>query len=148
MVNSKQRMHSTEQLAGLIRRKHQVLMQLRDMGRRQAVLVTGGDIAPLLSLLAAKQELIAMLQTVERSLAPYYAESPEQRHWNSPQDRADCARLADECNALLEEIVQLEKDGAEKMAVRRNEVAEQLQQVHSAAQVRGAYEAQRINRAS
>jgi len=141
-------MQSTEQLAGLIRRKYQVLMQLREMGRRQAVLVTEGDIAPLLSLLAAKQELIATLQTVERTLTPYYAEVPDERVWNSPQDRADCAQLVSECNALLEEIVQLEKAGAEKMTVRRNEVAQQLQQVHSATQVRGAYEAQRIPRAS
>jgi flagellar biosynthesis/type III secretory pathway chaperone len=123
-------------------------MQLREMGRRQAVLVTGGDIASLLGLLTAKQELIATLQTVERSLTPYYAEAPDERVWNSPQDRADCAQLVSECNALLEEIVQLEKAGAEKMADRRNEVAEQLQQVHSAAQVRGAYEAQRMPRAS
>jgi flagellar biosynthesis/type III secretory pathway chaperone len=141
-------MQSTEQLADLIRRKHHLLMELREVGRRQAAIVSGGDIASLLNLLAAKQELIAALQTVEQTLTPYYAQDPEQRVWNSPRDRADCAQRVVECNALLEEIVRLEKAGAERMTARRNEVAEQLQQVHSAAQVRGAYEAQRINRAS
>jgi hypothetical protein len=40
----------------------------------------------------------------------------------------------------------LEKSSAEIMATRRNEVADQLQQVHAAGQVRRAYEAQRMNR--
>ncbi len=141
-------MESTQQLAELVRRKHQVLTQLRDVGRRQTDLASGGDIASLLNLLAAKQELIAALQHLERDLTPYYAEDPERRVWSSPQARAACAQQVTECNAMLEEIVRLEKLGAEKITVRRNEVAEQLQQVHSAAQVRGAYEAHRINRAS
>lgn len=136
-------MQTTEQLAELIRRKHQVLVQLLDVGRRQAELVSGGDIAALLALLAAKQQLIGTLQALERELTPYYAEDPDRRIWQSPHERADCARMAADCNALLEEIVRLEKMGAEKMTVRRNEVAEQLQQVHAATQVRSAYEANR-----
>ena len=79
---------------------------------------------------------------MERELTPYYAEDPDRRTWASPQDRAACAQQAAECNALLEEIVQLEKHGAEMMTARRNEVAEQLQQAHAAAHVRSAYQAQ------
>ena len=55
-------MQATEQLAELIRKKHQVLVQLRDIGRRQTDLVSGGEIAALLKLLAGKQHLIAALQ--------------------------------------------------------------------------------------
>ncbi len=136
-------MRPTEQLTELIRKKHQVLVQLRDVGRRQMDLVASGDIVALLALLGAKQQLIAGLQTLEQELAPYYAEDPDRRTWPSPQHRAECARQASDCNALLEEIVALEKSGAEKMTVRRNEVAEQLQQAHAATQVRSAYEANR-----
>jgi len=136
-------MPATEQLAELICRKHQVLMQLRDIGRRQADLVSGGEIAALLKLLAGKQQLIAALQELERELNPYYAQNSDTRAWRSPADRARCAQLADECNALLEEIVRLEKQGAEQMDARRNEVAEQLQQAHAASHVRNAYQAQR-----
>jgi hypothetical protein len=133
----------TERLFELIGRKHQVLTQLRDIGRRQMELVDGGDIAALLALLGAKQQLIAGLQTLEQELALYYAEDPDRRVWPSPQHRAACARQAAECNALLEEIVSLEKVGAERMTERRNDVAEQLQQAHAATQVRSAYEANR-----
>jgi flagellar biosynthesis/type III secretory pathway chaperone len=136
-------MQATEQLAELIRRKHQVLMQLREIGRRQADLVSGGEIAALLKLLAGKQQLIAGLQALERELNPYYAQNPETRVWRSPADRTRCAQMADECNALLEEIVNLEKQGAEQMDIRRIDVAEQLHQAHAANHVRSAYQAQR-----
>jgi hypothetical protein len=134
-------MRPTERLAELIRKKHHVLVQLRDVGRRQLELVNGGDIATLLALLGAKQKLIGGLQALEQELAPYYAENPDDRQWASPEQRADCARQASDCNTLLEEIVVLEKAGAEKITVRRNEVASQLQQAHAATQVRSAYEA-------
>jgi hypothetical protein len=136
-------MRSTEQLTELIRKKRQVLVQLRDIGRRQMELVNGGDIAALLALLGTKQQLIAGLQTLEQQLTPFYAEDPDRRAWPSPQQRAECARQSAECNTLLEEIVGLEKAGTEKMTARRNEVAEQLQQAHAATQVRSAYEANR-----
>ena len=133
---------STEQLAGLITKKHEVLVQLRAVGLRQTDLVASGEVAALLKLLAAKQHLITGLQELEQQLKPYYAGDPDQRIWRSPDERARCAKEAGECNVLLEEIVQLEKLGAEKMNERKNDVAQQLNQVHAAAHVRNAYQAQ------
>ncbi len=136
-------MPSTELLAELIDRKHQVLVQLRDAGRRQAEVVRGGDTSALLKLLAAKQYLIAALQQVERDTTPFRGEDPDQRVWRQPDDRARCARQAAECNDLLAEVIALEKESAEQMVARRQDVADQLQRVHAAGQVRSAYEAQR-----
>jgi hypothetical protein len=133
---------STEQLAALIAQKHEVLSQLRAVGVRQTDLVGSGEIAALLKLLSAKQHLITRLQELERELKPYYAGDPDERTWRSPDERARCAQQANECNALLEEVVRLEKLGADKMNDRKNEVAQQLQQVHAAAHVRNAYQAQ------
>src|SRR3954470_10500129 len=133
---------STEQLAALIAQKHEVLVQLRAVGARQNDLVASGEAAALLKLLAAKQHLITRLQELERKLKPYYLGDPETRVWRSPDERARCAKQAGECNALLEEIVRFEKLGAEKMNDRKNEVAQQLQQVHAGAHVRTAYQAQ------
>ena len=138
---------STEQLAALIEKKHDVLVQLRAVGVRQTDLVASGEVAALLKLLAAKQQLIAGLQDLERELKPYYAGDPEQRVWRTPEERARCAAQASECNAMLEEIVRLEKMGAEQMNDRKNEVAHQLQQVHAAAHVRNAYQAQQRGQA-
>ena len=105
-------------------------------------LVASGEVAALLKLLAAKQHLITRLQELEGELKPYYAGDPDKRVWRSPDERVRCAKQAGECNALLEEIVRFEKLGAEKMNDRKNEVAQQLNQVHAAAHVRNAYQAQ------
>jgi len=136
-------MQATEKLAELISRKYQVLVQLRQAAGRQAEFIDCGDISSLLALLAVKQQLISTLQELEHDLKPYYAEDPERRVWRSPQLRASCADKAAKCSALLEEIVNQEKQAAEQMAARRDEVAQQLQQVHSAAQVRDAYQEHR-----
>jgi hypothetical protein len=136
-------MQSTEQLAALIGRRHQLLVQLRDVGRRQLELVAERDTASLIKLLAVKQSMIATLQTIERDLLPFAADDPEKRVWRSSDQRSKCAEQAAECNAMLREIVNVEKMGVDQMTVHRNEIAEQLQQVHSAVDVRSAYQAQR-----
>jgi hypothetical protein len=135
-------MQSTEKLAALIAQKHEVLVQLRAVGVRQTGLVASGEVAALLKVLSAKQHLITRLQELEQQLKPFYAGDPDKRVWRSPEDRAHCAKQANECNVLLEEIVRLEKLGAEKMNERKNEVAQQLNQVHAAAHVRNAYQQQ------
>jgi hypothetical protein len=136
-------MRSTEQLANLIDRKHRILVQLRDVGRRQMEFVAGRDTASLIKLLAVKQSLIGGLQAVESELAPYSAEDPDRREWKDAEARATCAGRAADCNAMLREIVSLEKQGVDQLTVHRNEIAEQLQSVHAAADVRHAYQAQR-----
>jgi len=139
-------MLSTEKLADLIRQKHQILTQLRDVGHRQMEIVEQGEIASLLKLLAAKQQWIDALQYVERELGPFHAEDPDQRAWPGAEQRAQCAKQAAECNELLSEVVRLEKACEEKMTVRRNEVASRLQHAQAAGHARSAYEANRINR--
>ena len=134
---------STARLTELIRRKHEVLVELCAVGHRQREIVERGETTALLELLAAKQSMIALLQQVERDLAPFHTEDPDRRVWVSADDRAQCARQAAECNHLLAEIVDLERGSAARLAMRRNEVAAQLRQVHAAGHARDAYEAQR-----
>ena len=119
-----------------------MLVQLRAIGVRQTDLVASGEVAALLKVLSAKQHLITRLQELEHQLKPFYAGDPDKRVWRSPDERARCAKQANDCNVLLEEIVRLEKHGAEKMNERKNEVAQQLNQVHAATHVRSAYQAQ------
>jgi hypothetical protein len=136
-------MTSTERLADIIRRKHEVLVQLCATGRQQQVFVERGETTALLQLLAAKQKLIEVLQHIESDLEPFQVEDPDSRVWPSPNERARCAQQADDCNRLLQEIVDLEQRSADRMAVRRNEVAAQLQKAYAATQARDAYAAQR-----
>lgn len=136
-------MNSTAALTDLIRRKHDVLAQLCAIGRRQQEIVERGETTTLLELLAGKQKMIALLQQLERELAPYHADDPDARDWPTTAAREQCAQLAADCNRLLAEVVELERQSAERMTVRRNDVAAQLRQAHTASQARSAYQAQR-----
>ena len=130
---------ATDNLLDLIRKKHQLLMQLREIGRRQASLVETGNPQPLLQLLAAKQHLINGLQLVERHLRPFQAEDPESRHWRSAEDRQRCALMADECRTLLAEVVAMERDQEQRMREHRNAVASRLQSAGKSQHAADAY---------
>ncbi|NUQ62426.1 MAG: hypothetical protein HUU20_08050 [Pirellulales bacterium] len=131
--------YGTDLLSDLIDRKHQCLVELRDMGKRQYSLVNEGSITGLLDLLSAKQDVIARLQSVERALDPFRGQDPETRRWRSPESRRRCADQVKRCELLLAEILAQEKRSEQELVRRRDEAAEQLQGIHRAGQARGAY---------
>ncbi len=130
---------ATDNLAELIRKKHRILVQLREIARRQEDLVGELQASSLLQLLGAKQHLISALQMVERGLRPFQAEDPESRQWRSEQDRATCAVQSEACRELLAQVMDLEKQHEMRIAQRRDEVASQLQQASAAREAVDAY---------
>lgn len=129
----------TQRLAELIGRKHDCLMQLRDLGREQDGLIDDGEMTGLLQLLAVKQRLLESLQQVERQLDPYRDQDPEARQWTSQAERDRCAHMLVRCEALLKEIVNQEKQSEAQLRVRRDETAARLQNISLAHEARGAY---------
>ena len=133
---------TTTELAGLIRRKHGCLSQLRDLGTRQLELVESGDMPQLLKVLAAKGHLIAVLQSIEGELEPYRTEDPESREWSDAELRTKTGELSAECQQLLAEVIQQEKNAEGRMTLRRDEAASQLQGAHVATNARQAYQSE------
>lgn len=131
---------TTEKLADLIGKRHACLQQLRDVGEKQSELIAAGDMGALLRLLSAKNQLLAVLQAIEKELAPYHDQDPESRLWPTPSHRIRCADQAAQCRTLLEEVMQLERNNEQRMTVRRDEVASQLQQANAASRASGAYQ--------
>jgi hypothetical protein len=131
----------TELLTRLVRTRLACLVQLRDMGRRQLALIERADITGLLDVLVVKQRPLAELQQIERALAPFRAERPDERRWPTPADRAACAQLLRECDALLGEILAQEQRCEATLAQRRDEAARRLHGLHAAGQAHGAYAA-------
>ena len=82
----------TDVLADLIGKKLAVLEQLRDLSRRQSDLIADGDIQRLLSVLSAKQTLLAELQKLQQRLEPFRKQDPEARTWRRcPESRSAAA---------------------------------------------------------
>lgn len=132
----------TDLLADLIARKHECLVELREMGRRQLELVRLGEIARLLDLLSAKQTAMAQLQWIQRALDPFRDQPPGARRWRTPEVRERCAAQLAQCETLLGEIVGQEKQSESELVQRRDEVAGRLEKAHAAREARGAYHAE------
>lgn len=129
----------TDKLAELIERKRDYLLSLREMGKRQMEFVADGEMTRLLDVLSAKQRVLNDLQRVERALDPYRDQDPESRLWRTSEARANCARLLDECERLLRETVEQERQSEAALTVRRDEAAVRLHGAHAAGRARGAY---------
>ena len=129
----------TDLLAQLIAKKHDVLDQLRQLARRQAQLITEGEMVKLLAILASKQMLLSELQRIERALDPFREQDPDSRRWRSAEDRLRTRQLVERCQGLLDEIMLLEKQGETELLQRRDAAAQRLQGMHTASEARSAY---------
>lgn len=131
---------STDTLAKLVRQKRTVLEQLSAVAQRQAALIEANEMAQLIRLLSAKQQLVTALHEVEKQLAPFRNDDPDRRVWASTDARAACAADSQECTKLLEKVLQMEREQENQMVGRRDTIAAQLQKAQSAHQVASAYQ--------
>ncbi len=129
-----------DKLAELIAQRHACLVQMHKLGVKQSELVATGEFGSLLRLLSVKNQLIVALQSIEQQLAPFHAQDPETRVWSSPAARERCAGQSAECQKLLAEVMEMERDNEQKMTERRDQVASQLQTAQSASTARRAYQ--------
>lgn len=130
---------ATDLMTDLIGRKHGVLEQLRDLSRRQSDLIADADMARLLSVLSAKQTLLAELQRIQQRLEPFRKQDPEQRKWRCPEDRQRCALLVQRCENLLGEIMLVEKQSEAELVHRRDAAVTRLEHSRSSAAAARAY---------
>ncbi len=129
----------TDLLSDMISKKLAILEQLRSLSGRQSDLIAQGDIQRLLSVLSAKQTLLAELQRLQQQLGPFRQQDPETRVWRSPQDRERCRRLVARCEALLSEVMSIEKQSESEMAQRRDAARARLEGSHAPAEATRAY---------
>lgn len=132
---------NTDQLRSLIQERLRTVEALHDFAGRQAELVQNREMTSLLSLLANKQRLLEQLQRIERALDPFRQQDPDSRAWPTPRDRLDCQRMAERCEDLLREVIQLEQRSEQELETRRAAGARQLEQVQSAGRATRAYQA-------
>jgi flagellar biosynthesis/type III secretory pathway chaperone len=129
----------TDVLAELIGTKLAVLEQLRGLSRRQTDLIATGDIQRLLSVLSAKQTLLAELQKLQQRLEPFRRQDPDARVWRTPEDRDRCRQLVERCEAVLSEVMAIEQHSESEMAQRRDAALSRLEGSHSSAEATRAY---------
>ena len=129
----------TDLLLRCVRRKHDCLVQLRELGAQQCSVVDGGEVGDLLRLLGAKQQLITHLQEIEQELLPFRQDDPDARVWRDPAERVACRRLLGTCEELFRAILEDERLAEETLRARRDESLRRLSASRAADAARGAY---------
>jgi flagellar biosynthesis/type III secretory pathway chaperone len=132
-------MIETDQLADLIREKLAILLQMRELARRQMDLIGESRMPKLMSVLAAKQTMLSELRKLEQRLDPFRNQAPESRYWRCPEDRQRCRQMASDSETILQEILHIEKEAESKLAERRDHAGARLQSVQTSAQATQAY---------
>ncbi|MGD9126228.1 MAG: hypothetical protein PVH19_02515 [Planctomycetia bacterium] len=131
--------YETDQLAELVTTKLKCLIELREMGVRQQKCIEDEKMSDLIKVLGAKQTLINRLGQIERAMDPFRTDDPESRVWRSPENRAECRKNVEECDAILAQILEGERQSESILRVRRDETAEKLQSSYASSVTRTAY---------
>lgn len=129
----------TDELADLLIGKLAVLQQLRDLSRRQSDLIADNNMTRLLSVLSAKQTLLVELQKIQTRLKPFEQQDPATRTWRSPARRDHCRQVSESCEALLSEIMLVERQSEMELKQHRDAAARRLESSHSSSQATRAY---------
>jgi flagellar biosynthesis/type III secretory pathway chaperone len=132
-------MDDCERLAAAIDRKHAVLDELRELGRRQLELIAVADLSSLLRVLAGKQRLVEQLQSIELDLDRFRHQQPAERRWQRAEDRIRCAQILLRCESLIGEIIEQERRSEVELAHQREDAAGRLALLQSADEAHGAY---------
>lgn len=129
----------TDVLTQLIDAKLGLLTQLRGLATKHAELLESADISRVMRYLAAKQRLLSAVEEIETKLDPFRGEDPEQRQWRSPEHRLRAQEASARCDALLREIIAMEKQGETQLTQRRDDAADQLRGIHHSRRIASAY---------
>lgn len=131
---------NTDVLAELIEAKLLLLRQLRELAAQQAHVIEQGDMSRVMSVLAIKQRLLNAIEQVERQLDPFREQDPDQRVWKSPTHRQRARESSEQCDALLNEIMAVEKACEAQLSFRRDHTAEQIRSAHFSTHAAWAYQ--------
>ncbi len=129
----------TRKLAQLISMKAQILFQIKELVVKQKTVVDSSELSSLMSLFAAKQQLLDKLHALEKQIDPFRDEDPDLRQWDSTEERTKCQGFANYCNSVLNEITKLEQECEQTMVHQKDLMEQQLKLVDTGVRATSAY---------
>lgn len=118
----------------LIRREENVLAQLLPFSARQLEIVRGGDTSLLLQFLGRKQSLMDEFESIENELASFQDIPWKERLWTDDREQAETKRAIDRCAALMEKILENDRQSTDELAVEITELQEQIRRIRMSSQ--------------
>jgi flagellar biosynthesis/type III secretory pathway chaperone len=112
---------------------------LLELARRQQVLVAEADYPNLLSLLGAKQRLIAQLAELGRKQSEFRDVWIARERLLPAELRRRCEELLNQTEALFEDLLKCEREATESLSAQRDQTKTQLQSVAQGSRANQAY---------
>jgi hypothetical protein len=109
------------------------------MSRRQNRVIDASDYSSLLVVLGQKQRVLGRLDEIKRRYPELGRQWATLRETGLPSLRRDCEQIISETEAILAELVQTEKDGAEQLCQRRDATRRQLESIAQGVHVNETY---------
>ena len=136
-------MTDSEHLFQLMGQKLERLEQLHICSGNQMQYIDAEDMGAILEILAAKQRLLIEIEGIDRQIAQYHVDDPEDRVWPSPEMREQCRERISRCDRLVRETLEHDKLAEQCLTEKMNTAKQQLQQYTDTAHVQGAYRQQK-----
>jgi|694.fasta_scaffold01378_8 hypothetical protein len=131
----------TQRLLSLIESRHRLVTDLLTLTASQGQVSFTEEMPAILGLLARKEGLVDELQQLQSELSVYAYDEPEDRVWDSVQQRTRCQQLADTTEQLLKKILELDSATLDSMHQHRDAIAAQLQHGQDSTLAESAYTA-------
>ena len=140
-------MTHAEQLYQLVQQKKGYLEQLHNCSKNQIPYVETDNMEAILEILAAKQRLLLEIESLDRQIAQYHVDDPEDRVWPSLEMREQCRVMISHSDHLVRETLELDRFAEQCLLDKKNTAQQQLQQFVDQSQVQNAYRQQKIRTA-
>ncbi|QDV67040.1 FlgN protein [Rosistilla carotiformis] len=117
---------AASRLSQLVDEKFHLLVALLEKGEQQRQMIETGDATALLHLLAEKQTLISDLQRLQDAISTIQLAG--ELVWPSPELRGRCQAAAQQCNALGQQVLEMEAVCERQATTQRDAMAKQIQE--------------------
>jgi len=113
--------------------------ELLDLSRRQNRVIEASDYTSLLSILGQKQRILGRLDDLKRRHPELGPQWDVLRDAGPATVRRQCDELISEIEAILAELMQTEKDGADELGQRREATRRQLESIAQGVHINETY---------
>jgi flagellar FlgN protein len=127
------------EILDVLKRRRTHCRELLDLSRRQNRIIEANDYTSLLNILGQKQRILSRLDDLKRR----HPELGDQ--WTALRDagplavRRECDEVISEIEAILAELMQTEKDGADDLSQRRDATRRQLESIAQGVHINETY---------
>ena len=136
-------MTDSEHLFQLVGQKLERLEQLHAWSGNQMQYVETEDMGAILEILAARQRLLIEIEGIDRQIAGYHVDDPEERVWPTRKMREQCRERISQCDRLVRETLEHDRIAAERLTEKKSAAKQQLQQFVDTTHVQGVYRQQK-----